>query len=116
MKQLVSLVTLGLVFGAAAPAMAQRVAHDKDAAKEIPADARPPKGMCRIWIDGVPAGQQPAPTDCSTAIRNRPSNGRVLFGDDAQDTSKANDKKRKPAATKVFTVPQSFVPRRPPGG
>jgi hypothetical protein len=39
--------------------------------------------MCRIWIDGVPPGQQPAPTDCASAVRNRPSNGRVLFGDDA---------------------------------
>lgn len=115
MKQLASLVTFGLIFGAAAPAMAQRAAHDKDVAREIPAEARPPKGMCRIWIDGVPAGQQPAPTDCSTAIRNRPSNGRVLFGDDDSDSSKAADKKRKPAAMKGFTVPKSFVPRRPPG-
>ena len=115
MKQLASLVTFGLIFGAAVPAMAQRVAHDKDAPKEIPAQARPPKGMCRIWIDGVPAGQQPAPTDCSTAIRNRPSNGRVLFGDDDSDSSKTADKKRKPAAMKGFTVPKSFVPRRPPG-
>jgi hypothetical protein len=30
----------------------------------------------------VPAGQQPAPTDCATAVRSRPANGRVLFGDD----------------------------------
>jgi hypothetical protein len=38
--------------------------------------------MCRVWVDGVPPGQQPAPTDCRTAIRNRPPNGRVIFGDD----------------------------------
>ena len=38
--------------------------------------------MCRVWVDGVPPGQQPAPTDCRTAIRNRPRNGRVIFGDD----------------------------------
>ena len=49
----------------------------------IPPGFRPPPGMCRIWIDGVPAGQQPAPTDCATAVRNRPANGRVIFGDDA---------------------------------
>ena len=49
---------------------------------EVPPGHRPPPGMCRIWLDGVPAGQQPAPTDCATAVRNRPSNGRVLFGDD----------------------------------
>ena len=50
---------------------------DKD---DIPADYRPPAGMCRIWIDGVPAAQQPAPTECTTAVRNRPANGRVVFG------------------------------------
>ena len=49
---------------------------------EIPAGYRPPPGMCRIWIDGVAPAQQPAPTDCKTAVRNRPSNGRVIFGDD----------------------------------
>jgi hypothetical protein len=41
--------------------------------------------MCRIWLDGVPPGQQPAPTDCATAVRNRPANGRVIFGDDYVD-------------------------------
>lgn len=49
----------------------------------VPPGHRPPPGMCRIWIDGVPPGQQPAPTDCASAVRNRPSNGRVIFGDDA---------------------------------
>ncbi|HJU65434.1 MAG TPA: hypothetical protein VJ596_07140 [Gemmatimonadaceae bacterium] len=48
---------------------------------EIPEGFRPPAGMCRIWIDGVPPGRQPAPTDCSTAIRRRPPNARVIFGD-----------------------------------
>lgn len=48
----------------------------------VPPGHRPPPGMCRIWIDGVPAGRQPAPTDCASAVRNRPSNGRVIFGDD----------------------------------
>lgn len=45
---------------------------------------QPPPGMCRIWINGVPANKQPAPTDCVTALRNRPSNGRILFGDVAK--------------------------------
>jgi hypothetical protein len=48
---------------------------------DIPAEFRPPAGMCRIWIEGVPPGRQPAPTDCSTAIRRRPPNARVIFGD-----------------------------------
>ena len=47
----------------------------------VPPAFYPPAGMCRIWINQVPAGQQPAPTDCASAVRNRPANGRVLFGD-----------------------------------
>src|ERR1700694_4254970 len=47
----------------------------------VPPGFYPPAGMCRIWINGVPAGQQPAPTDCASAVRNRPANGKVLFGD-----------------------------------
>ena len=49
----------------------------------VPPGQRPPAGMCRIWVDGVPPGQQPAPTDCVSAVRNRPSNGRVIFGDES---------------------------------
>lgn len=60
----------------------------------VPPGHRPPPGMCRIWIDGVPAGQQPAPTDCASAVRNRPSNGRVLFGDDAGGRSNFRGKGR----------------------
>ena len=48
----------------------------------IPRAYRPPLGMCRIWIAGVLPAQQPAPTDCVTAVRNRPVNGYVIFGDD----------------------------------
>ena len=47
----------------------------------VPPAFYPPAGMCRIWINQVPAGQQPAPTDCASAVRNRPANGKVLFGD-----------------------------------
>ena len=49
---------------------------------DVPANIRPPAGMCRIWLNGVPPAQQPAPTDCATAVKNRPQNGRVIFGDD----------------------------------
>lgn len=56
---------------------------------DIPADHRPPPGMCRIWIDGVPAARQPAPTDCSTAIRRRPPNAKVVFGKELKDRDPA---------------------------
>ena len=49
---------------------------------DVAAQFKPPPGMCRIWIEGVPGSRQPAPTDCGTALRNRPPNGRVIFGDE----------------------------------
>ena len=83
-------LSLALVVAAAAPLSAQGKGTK---AGKIPPGQRPPAGMCRIWLDGVPAGQQPAPTDCATAVRNRPANGRVIFGDDYVDgkTKKLND-------------------------
>jgi hypothetical protein len=120
MKRSNMLFTVGLIVAAAAPALAQRQ-QPKDTSRHaaIPADARPPKGMCRIWIDGVPAAQQPAATDCSTAVRNRPSNGRVIFGDDFADTSKAQpaDRSKLPPNAKGFTgvkPPKIVLPSRPP--
>lgn len=61
----------------------------------IPPAYRPPAGMCRIWIEGVPASQQPAPTDCNTAVRNRPVNGTVIFGDDSPKRGNEKSKKGK---------------------
>jgi len=61
----------------------------------VPAAYRPPAGMCRIWIGGVPPGQQAAPTDCVTAVRNRPANGFVIFGDDSQKGKKQKARKGK---------------------
>ena len=45
----------------------------------VPKEHLPPPGMCRIWLDNVPANRQPAPTDCATAIRNKPPNALVVF-------------------------------------
>jgi hypothetical protein len=65
----------------------------------VPPGFFPPTGMCRIWINGVPAGQQPAPTDCASAVRNRPANGRVLFGDDPPKAKKGKSDKSKSSTT-----------------
>jgi hypothetical protein len=85
----IMLVLAVAVAGASAPLGAQgkSFAPKND---QVPAAYRPPPGMCRIWLEGVPPAQQPAPTDCATAVRNRPSNGRVIFGDDyrAKDVRK----------------------------
>jgi len=65
----------------------------------VPPGFFPPAGMCRIWINGVPAGQQPAPTDCASAVRNRPANGRVLFGDDPPKSKKGKSDNKKSSPT-----------------
>jgi hypothetical protein len=61
----------------------------------VPPGFYPPAGMCRIWINQVPAGQQPAPTDCASAVRNRPTNGKVLFGDEPPKSKKSKSDKGK---------------------
>src|SRR5215213_8510769 len=85
------LLTLACTAGLAGSAHAQKRGED-----EVPKEYRPPKGMCRIWLDKVPAKQQPAPTDCPTAVRNRPANGRVVFGDDYKDGVEKGEKREPP--------------------
>ncbi|MEP6731482.1 MAG: hypothetical protein ABJE10_12620 [bacterium] len=65
-------------------------------ADSVPKAYRPPAGMCRIWLDKVPAKQQPAPTDCPTAVKNKPNNGKVLFGDDYVEKGKKPEEKELP--------------------
>jgi hypothetical protein len=59
----------------------------RDTAGVIPREMIPPAGKCRIWMDGVPAAQQPAPTDCTTALRKRPANSVLVFGPAKRDLS-----------------------------
>ena len=74
---------VGALFALAIAAPLSAQGRDRNrSSDDIPAGYRPPPGMCRVWVGGVPPGQQPAPTDCRSAIRNRPPNGRVIFGDD----------------------------------
>lgn len=65
----------------------------------VPPAFFPPAGMCRIWINQVPAAQQPAPTDCASAVRNRPANGKVLFGDDPRRSKKTKTEKSRSSPT-----------------
>ena len=60
----------------------------KETKSAVPRSAEPPAGLCRVWHDNVPASQQPAPTDCATAIRNRPMSARVVFGNVKDDATK----------------------------
>lgn len=52
-------------------------------ASRVPKGHLPPAGLCRVWIDGVPPGHQPAVTNCAQAERDRfrYSNARVIYGD-----------------------------------
>lgn len=54
--------------------------------------ARPPAGLCQVWLENVPVSQQPAPTDCATAIKNRPNNARIVFGKLSEEPQKPQPK------------------------
>ena len=89
-RVLLALGFVGALAVTAAPAHAQGFTRPlrrdlQEAIKDVPRSYLPPPGMCRIWLDGVPPGQQPAPTDCASAVRNRPSNAKVIFGKDEKD-------------------------------
>lgn len=95
------LVLCALAAPERAPAQASQSSQSKQPPMlrvEIPRGLRPPPGMCRIWIDKVPAAQQPAPTDCASAIRNRPPNGRVIFPE--QDKAAPKDTTKGPPPRK----------------
>ncbi|MDX2182507.1 MAG: hypothetical protein SFW08_00855 [Gemmatimonadaceae bacterium] len=79
--------------GATRPAPEPAPPAAKASSDSVPKGYEPPPGMCRVWVDGVPPDRQPAPTDCTTAVRNRPNNGRVIFGADS-DGAIARAKRR----------------------
>ena len=93
---MVALIMSAGVAEAQRPVPANPQAQQQQPRREqiVPPGFYPPAGMCRIWINGVPAAQQPAPTDCASAVRNRPANGKVLFGDDQKNKKGKSDKKK----------------------
>jgi hypothetical protein len=62
----------------------------------VPPGQLPPRGMCRVWIDGVPPGQQPPVTDCATAQRNAygRANAHVIYGDEQSFPGKGKGKSK----------------------
>jgi hypothetical protein len=128
MRRISSWILAG-AFLVAAPVVAQ----SRDS---IPREYRPPPGMCRIWLNDVPPNRQPEPTDCATAIRKRPPNGRVIFGEEVRrvrdepaklpegvrqlrgrererDTSKAKEPERKPDSRSRVRRPPGLPPQEP---
>jgi hypothetical protein len=72
----------------AAPLSAQWGIFGGRSSSEVPPGHMPSRGMCRVWVDGVPPGRQPRQTDCRTAERERRyyeqrygRRARVIYGD-----------------------------------
>lgn len=63
-----------------APVLAAQGKPKEEQEVAIPESAWPPDGMCRVWLRDVPERQQPAPTDCVTALRTRPRDATLLMG------------------------------------
>ncbi len=105
----VPLVALG---AAARPAAAQEPA--RDASLQVPITFTPPAGLCRVWLGGVPASQQPAPTDCASAIKNRPANAAVVFGPKRRSESSELESftRRAGFPTARQVSPSALTPRR----
>jgi hypothetical protein len=89
----------------------------------IPRAYMPPAGMCRVWLSGVKPQQQPAPTDCATAVRNVPPTGRVVFGDTMSARPKpttlppggVQQGSRLPIPPVKTIPPRTIPPKIPPG-
>jgi hypothetical protein len=108
MPAVLGLIVSASVVEAQRPVPAKRQAPATQQSRReqiVPPGFFPPVGMCRIWINDVPAGQQPAPTDCASAVRNRPANGRVLFGDEPPKTKKGkNDRSKSSPADELVDL------------
>ena len=105
-----------LVFAAmaagSASLQAQARPQPQDGRTAVPRTHLPPPGMCRIWLDNVPPAQQPAPTDCASAARNLPRNGRLVYSDEPRNPRLPLVKSLKDPPTPV-TPPARKVPDDP---
>jgi hypothetical protein len=72
------------ILAGSALALATTTAGAQGRRTGIPPGQMPPAGLCRVWIDGVPQGRQPRPTDCATARAHAPANSRVIYGSQSQ--------------------------------
>ncbi len=81
--------------GGAAVALAQT---PPSPSPSIPSAYLPPVGMCRVWLRDVPPMQQPAPTDCRSALRTKPVGASVIYGPEpSRSTYTPNDWTRRSA-------------------
>jgi hypothetical protein len=94
------------LFCVALPASLEAQGRARPTSPQIPEHMQPPVGKCRIWMDGVSPAQQPAPTDCQTALRQKPSNGTVVFGP-TEKVSSARSFGVRPRATRQDSAAES---------
>jgi hypothetical protein len=73
-----------IILAGSALALATTTAGAQGRRTGIPPGQMPPAGLCRVWIDGVPAGRQPGPTDCRTARAHAPPNSHIIYGSQSQ--------------------------------
>lgn len=85
-----------------APAVLSGQARPDEGGVTIPEGARPPEGMCRVWLPDVPERQQPAPTDCASALRTRPRNAILLFGDLSREAKQPPRRESTPVRPSLF--------------
>lgn len=103
-----SFVAAALMVGASA-ADGQRAV----AAGDVPPGQRPPRGMCRVWIDGVPPGRQPRPTTCANAVATAPANSRIIYGDNTPFPGRARGRfARECTFDRTTTVADVILGRR----
>jgi hypothetical protein len=88
----VSILIAWATCGAAVGAAQSPSAHP-----EIPAAYVPPAGMCRVWLRDVPPVQQPAPTDCRSALRTKPVGASVIYGPETKRSSYSPDDWSRPS-------------------
>lgn len=84
-------------------------------ASTVPESAMPPAGMCRVWLKDVPERQQPAPTDCVSAIRSVPRDAMVLFGDLKRSAKVGSPNTALPPTTKAQQSARDLPGYRGPG-
>lgn len=70
----------GMAIGCTIGSATLGAAQSPSSQPEVPAAYMPPTGMCRVWLRDVPPMQQPAPTDCRSALRGKPVGATVLYG------------------------------------
>lgn len=102
-----------------APAVAAAQGTPRPQLPDVPRHMIPPAGKCRIWMDGVTPAQQPAPTDCQTALRQKPANGTVIFGPMEREMAPSGFRSTPPAsrsdsARRTQATRGRVTPRREP--